>query len=516
MKSDDNNVITFLLNVRQDLLEKRGSSMTTEVRVRYAPSPTGHLHIGNARTALFNYLYAKHFNGKFLIRTEDTDEKRNVEGGEESQLRYLKWLGMEWDEGPDIGGDFGPYRQMERLDLYEKYVDELLERGLAYKCYMTEEELEAEREEQRAKGQVPKYSGAHRNLTEEEREAFEKEGRKPSIRFRVPENVTYTFDDLVRGEITFESSDFGDWVIVKKNGIPTYNFAVAVDDHLMKITHVLRGEEHISNTPKQMMIYNAFDWKAPTYGHMTLILNEERKKLSKRDEHILQFIEQYHNRGYLPEAIFNFISLLGWSPVGEEEIFDKKTLIEIFDPERLSISPAIFDQNKLKWMNGEYIKKLDQDKVVDLAMPHLIEAGRLPEEMSEKEREWAEKVISLYQEQLHYGQEIVELTELFFKTEIAYDESAMNVLKEEQVPEVLRNFKENLEGLEEFTAEEIKAQTKATQKATGTKGKKLFMPIRVATTGQTHGPELPMAISLLGKDVILTRLENALQEINAT
>ena len=292
--------------------------MTNEVRVRYAPSPTGHLHIGNARTALFNYLYAKHFDGKFIIRVEDTDEKRNVEGGEESQNTFLKWLGIEWDEGADIGGEYGPYRQTERLDMYQKYTDELLERGLAYKDYMTAEELEAEREAQIASGQTPKYSGAHRDLTAEQIAAFEAEGRKPSIRFRVPDNTTYTFQDLVRGEISFESSDFGDWVIVKQNGIPTYNFAVAIDDHLIKISHVLRGET-ISNTPKQMMIYNAFDWTAPKYGHMTLILNEERKKLSKRDNHVVQFIEQYKDLGYLPEAMFNFISLLGWSPVGEEE-----------------------------------------------------------------------------------------------------------------------------------------------------------------------------------------------------
>lgn len=487
--------------------------MTNEVRVRYAPSPTGQLHIGNARTALFNYLFAKHYDGKFIIRTEDTDEKRNVEGGEESQLRYLKWLGIEWDEGPDIGGEYGPYRQTERLDIYKKYVDELLERGLAYKCYMTEEELEEEREAQRARGEVPKYSGKHRNLTEEQIAAFEQEGRKPSIRFRVPDDKIYTFNDIVRGEITFESSDFGDWVIVKKNGIPTYNFAVAVDDHLMNITHVLRGEEHISNTPKQMMIYEAFGWEQPKFGHMTLILNENRKKLSKRDEHIVQFIEQYRNLGYLPEAMFNFISLLGWSPGGEEEIFDKETLIKIFDPDRLSISAAIFDQKKLQWMNNEYIKNSELDTVIDLAMPHLIAAGKLPENMDEDKREWAEKVIALYREQLRYGQEIVELTELFFTEEIVYDEAAMNVLKEEQVPEVLQTFRSKLDQLELFTAEEIQAQMKATQKETGHRGKKLFMPIRVATTGKTHGPELPLAIELLGKDVVLTRLDHVLEEI---
>ncbi|WP_040985136.1 glutamate--tRNA ligase [Oceanobacillus jeddahense] len=489
--------------------------MSKEVRVRYAPSPTGHLHIGNARTALFNYLYAKHFDGKFIIRTEDTDDKRNVEGGEESQLKYLEWLGLEWDEGADIGGDYGPYRQTERLDIYQKFVDELLARDLAYKCYMTEDELEAEREEQRANGQVPKYAGKHSNLTEEEIQSFEAEGRTPSIRIRVPKNKTYTFQDIVRGEITFESSDFGDWVIVKKNGIPTYNFAVAIDDHLMEITDVLRGEEHISNTPKQMMVYDAFGWTAPRYGHMTLILNEERKKLSKRDEHILQFIEQYRNLGYLPEAMFNFISLLGWSPVGEEEMFTQDELINIFDPERLSTSAAIFDQHKLKWMNNEYIKKADLNRVIDLALPHLIKAGKLPENMDEKTREWAKNVISLYREQLRYGAEIVELTELFFQEDISYGEAERKVLEEEQVPEVLQVFTDKLIHLESFDKDSIKAQFKATQKETGHRGKKLFMPIRVATTGQTHGPELPFAIELLGKDVIVKRLDKLLKEMGA-
>lgn len=489
--------------------------MTKEVRVRYAPSPTGHLHIGNARTALFNYLYAKHYGGKVILRTEDTDEKRNVEGGEESQMTFLKWLGIHWDEGPDLGGDYGPYRQTERLDLYDKYVEDLMSRGLAYKCYMTEEELEQEREAQRAKGQVPKYSGAHRNLTEEQITQFEAEGRKPSIRFRVPEGRTYTFRDMVRGNITFEASDFGDWVIVKKNGIPTYNFAVAIDDHLMEISHVLRGEEHISNTPKQMMIFEAFDWEVPSYGHMTLILNEERKKLSKRDEHIIQFIEQYRDLGYLPEAMFNFISLLGWSPGGEEEIFDKPTLIDIFDPDRLSTSPAIFDQQKLTWMNNEYIKAADRERVIDLALPYLIEAGKLPEDMDEEKRNWAKQLIELYQEQLRYGAEITELTELFFKDDITYNEEAWEVLQGEQVPEVLQVFTDKLIHLDEYNKDEIKAQFKATQKETGHRGKRLFMPIRVAVTGQAHGPELPLAIELLGKDIVLGRLDKLLKELEA-
>lgn len=489
--------------------------MTKEVRVRYAPSPTGDLHIGNARTALFNYLYARHFEGKFIIRTEDTDINRNVEGGEESQLRFLKWLGLDWDEGPDVGGDFGPYRQMERLELYKKYVADLLERDLAYECFMTAEELEAEREAQIAAGKAPKYSGAHSNLTEEERAAFREKGLEPSIRIRVPKDKTYTFNDIVRDNISFESSDIGDWVIVKKDGIPTYNFAVVIDDYLMGITHILRGEEHISNTPRQLMIYDAFGWEAPKFGHMTLILNEERKKLSKRDQHVMQFIEQYKNQGYLPEALFNFITLLGWSPTGEEEIFNKDELINIFDPERLSTSAAVFDQNKLKWMNGEYIKKASREDVISLALPHLIEAGVVSQNMDETKRAWTEEVIELYQAQLDYGAEIVNLTDLFFKTEIDYDEAAQEVLKEEQVVEVLQVFTDNLIHLDDFTAQAIKDQIKATQKETKHRGKKLFMPIRVATTGQTNGPELPKAIELIGKEVILKRLDTLLEELEA-
>ncbi|MBU8787927.1 MULTISPECIES: glutamate--tRNA ligase [Bacillus] len=486
--------------------------MGNEVRVRYAPSPTGHLHIGNARTALFNYLFARSQGGKFIIRIEDTDKKRNIEGGEQSQLNYLKWLGIDWDESIDVGGEYGPYRQSERNDIYKTYYDELLEKGLAYKCYCTEEELEKEREEQAARGEMPRYSGKCRNLTKEEQEKLEAEGRKPSIRFKVPQGEVITFKDIVKDEISFESDGIGDFVIVKKDGTPTYNFAVAVDDYLMKMTHVLRGEDHISNTPKQIMIYNAFGWDIPVFGHMTLIVNENRKKLSKRDESIIQFIEQYEELGYLPEALFNFIALLGWSPVGEEELFTKEQFIEIFDVNRLSKSPAVFDAHKLKWVNNQYVKKLDLDQVIDLAVPHLQKAGKVSEELSESEREWVSKLISLYQDQLSYGAEIVELTELFFKEEIEYNREARTVLDEEQVPEVLSAFAEKLEQLEEFTADQIKASIKAVQKETGHKGKKLFMPIRVATTGQTHGPELPQSIELLGKDTVLKRLSTLINK----
>lgn len=482
--------------------------MSSEVRVRYAPSPTGHLHIGNARTALFNYLFARNQNGKFIIRIEDTDQKRNIEGGEESQLRYLKWLGIEWDESIDVGGEYGPYRQSERTEIYQKYTEELLEKGLAYHCYCTSEELEKEREEQQANSQMPRYSGKCRNLTAEQRAELEAEGREPSIRFRVPSNTEIKWNDIVKDEVSFESEGIGDFVIVKKDGTPTYNYAVAIDDYLMKMTHVLRGDDHISNTPKQILVYEALGWTPPVFGHMTLIVNENRRKLSKRDESIIQFIEQYKELGYLPEALFNFITMLGWSPVGEEEIFSKEQFIEIFDPARLSKSPALFDTSKLRWMNNQYMKQLDLDEVVALSVPHLVKAGKVEETRDAETEQWVRDLVALYQEQMSFGAEIVELTEMFFKKEIDYSEEAKAVLAEEQVPEVLKAFAAEISSLEEFSADEIKAATKAVQKATGQKGKKLFMPIRVATTGETHGPELPKAISLLGKETVLARLES--------
>ncbi|WMT29017.1 glutamate--tRNA ligase [Bacillus aerius] len=481
--------------------------MGNEVRVRYAPSPTGHLHIGNARTALFNYLFARSQGGKFIIRIEDTDQKRNVEGGEESQLRHLQWLGVDWDESIDKDGGYGPYRQSERNDIYKKYYDELLEKDLAYKCYCTAEELEEEREAQIARSEMPRYSGKCSHLSKEEEDKLMAEGREPSIRFRVPKGEIIKFDDMVKGEISFETDGIGDFVIVKKDGTPTYNFAVAVDDHLMKMTHILRGEDHISNTPKQIMVFNAFGWDVPLFGHMTLIVNENRKKLSKRDESIIQFIEQYKNLGYLPEALFNFIALLGWSPVGEEELFTKEQFIDIFDVNRLSKSPALFDMHKLKWVNNQYVKALDLDQVVALTLPHLQKAGKVSEQLTEEENKWVRKLISLYHEQLSYGAEIVELTELFFKEQIEYNQEAKEVLAEEQVPEVMASFAGQLERLESFTPDEIKAAIKAVQKETGHKGKKLFMPIRVAVTGQTHGPELPQSIELLGKETVLNRIK---------
>ncbi|MFC6118986.1 glutamate--tRNA ligase [Macrococcoides bohemicum] len=480
--------------------------MMSKVRVRYAPSPTGFLHIGNARTALFNYLFARHNGGDFIIRIEDTDTARNVEGGEASQLKFLQWLGMDWDESIDKDGGYGPYRQSERAHIYNPIIEKLLAEDKAYRCYMTSEELEAEREAQLARGEMPRYGGKHAHLTKEEEAALIAEGREPAIRIRVPKDKTYTFNDMVKGEVSFDSNGIGDWVIVKKDGIPTYNFAVAIDDHFMEITHVIRGDDHISNTPKQMMVYEALGYDIPTFGHMTLIVNEDRKKLSKRDGSIIQFIEQYHDLGYLPEALFNFIGLLGWSPEGEEEIFSKAQFIEMFDEKRLSKSPAFFDKQKLAWINNQYMKTKDLDTVFEMTLPHMEKAGLISNNPTEAELAWAKSLVSLYQQQMSYAGEIVELSELFFKDELALDEEASEVVNGEQVPELVKSLTAQLEALDTFDAASIKAAIKAVQKETGIKGKNLFMPIRVMVSGQTHGPELPNTMELLGKDKVIERL----------
>ncbi len=485
----------------------------TKVRVRYAPSPTGNLHIGNARTALFNYLFAKHYGGDFVLRIEDTDFKRNKEEGERSQLKYMDWLGLDYDEGIGKEKEFGPYRQSERIEIYQKYAEQLLAEDKAYKCYMTAEELEAEREEQVANGLPPRYSGKHAHLTKEEQDQFEKEGRKPSIRIRVPQDRTYSFNDMVKGELSFEGKDFGDFVIVKNDGVATYNFAVAIDDHLMEISHVLRGDDHVSNTPKQLVVYEALGFKPPIFGHMTLIVNENKKKLSKRDETIIQFIEQYDDLGYLPEALFNFITLLGWSPEGEQEIFTREEFVKIFDEKRLSKSPAFFDNNKLTWINNQYIKAQPLERIVNLALPFFVKEGVATQEEVNNNRAWFEKLISLYQPQMSYGAEIIELTKQFFIEEIKFDEEELEILKQDTTVAVFEDFLEKLEVAGDFTSENIKTLIKTIQKDTGVKGKNLFMPIRIASTGSMHGPELNTSLELLGRDRVVARVKAALELI---
>lgn len=485
--------------------------MSDRIRVRYAPSPTGHLHIGNARTALFNYLFARHHDGDFIIRIEDTDLKRNIADGESSQLSNLHWLGMDWDEGPDCPGEYGPYRQSERRAIYDPLIQQLLDEGKAYHCYMTEEELEQEREEQRARGEMPHYGGKHAHLSPEEEEAFIKEGRQPVVRFRVPKEKIYSFDDMVKGPISFEGKSVaGDFVIQKRDGMPTYNFAVVVDDHFMKITHVLRGDDHVANTPKQLMIYEAFGWEPPRFGHMTLIINSETgKKLSKRDETILQFIEQYKELGYLPEALFNFIALLGWSPVGEEELFSRLGLIDIFDEHRLGKSPAAFDKKKLEWIANQYFKKADLTIVAPLAIEQLIKAGVVTKEEAIEKADWLTRIVSLYQEQMAYAAQIVDLSQLFFEESISFGPQEKEILSGEQVATVLTAFREAVEAMPEWKADNVMAAIKSVQKATKIKGKNLYMPIRVATSGSAHGPAIGDMIELLGRERVLHHLDLA-------
>lgn len=485
-----------------------------QVRVRYAPSPTGHLHIGGARTALFNWLFARHMGGKFIIRFEDTDQQRNVAGAEETQLEGLRWLGLDWDESVDVGGDYGPYRTMERLAMYQPYIQQLIQEGHAYYCYCSEEELEAQRQAQLARGEMPRYSGRCRELTDEQRQALENEGRVPSVRFRVPEGQEVRIQDLIRGEVIFRTDDLGDFVIVRPGGIPVYNLAVVLDDHLMEITHVIRGEEHLSNTPRQILIYRALGWQLPQYAHVSLIFNEKRQKMSKRDESIIQFIEQYRELGYLPEAILNFLVLLGWSPEGEEEIFSKEELIRLFTLDRVSKSPAVFDTQKLAWMNNHYLKQEPVERVVELARPHLVRAGRYPETPTPKQERWLQSLVSLYQEQMSCGADILHLSQLFFQEEVSYEEEAWEVLRGEQVPQVLQHFLEAAGQLKEWQAPGIKEVLKQVGKDTKTKGRQLFMPIRVAATGQTHGPDLNAALELLGRERVLERVQQALDKIS--
>lgn len=490
-----------------------------KIRVRYAPSPTGHLHIGNARTALFNFLFARHNKGTLVLRIEDTDTARNVEGGSKSQMENLHWLGIDWDEGPDKGGKYGPYRQSERKEIYNKLIKQLLDEGKAYYSYMTEEELEAQREEQRAMGIAPHYVYEYQDMTADEiKEAqakAEAKGLKPVVRIHIPKGKTYEWDDIVKGHISFESDTIGgDFVIQKRDGMPTYNFAVVVDDHLMEISHVLRGDDHIANTPKQLVVYEAFGWEPPKFGHMTLIINAATgKKLSKRDESVLQFIEQYRDLGYLPEAMFNFITLLGWSPVGESEIFSQRQLIKDFDPKRLSKSPAAFDEKKLEWVNNQYVKTANRDELLDLALNNLQEAGLVDKDITPEKMEWVRQLVNIYSVQMSYTKQIVDFSHIFFEDKQALTEEEVEEIKNDEGRVVIEEFRKQLDLVPRFTAVQVMNAIQATRKATGVKGRKLFMPIRISATGSMVGPGIGEAIELMGKDKVEHNIDLTLSEM---
>lgn len=478
--------------------------MEKKVRVRYAPSPTGFLHIGGARSALFNYLYAKKYNGDFVFRIEDTDVERNVKGGEESQLNDLMWLGIVPDESPmNPNPKYAPYRQMERIETYHKYAQWLIDYGYAYECYCNEEELDASREEQYARGiNAPKYDRHCLNLTEEEKEKYRKEGRKPCIRLKLQDHLEISFNDLIRGKVTFNNDDIGDWVIMKSSGIPTYNFAVVIDDHLMEITHVLRGEEHLSNTPKQIQLYKYFGWEVPTFGHMTIIINENGKKLSKRDNNILQFMSQYRELGYLPEAIFNFILLLGWTPNSEKEFFTLEEAKREFDPSRMSSSPSMFDQNKMNWMNAQYIRKLNDKKYLEFIKPFLAKVVDITKFSDEKLLFMA----NMFKEEIQYGQEIVNLLKPLFEYHLDESNEAKEILALETTPIVVKEFTKQIENVNDLEQDTLKMMFKNIATSTGVKGKNLYMPIRLLLTGQMHGAEIVNIIKLLGKEEVLKRV----------
>ncbi|MGB9802764.1 glutamate--tRNA ligase [Desulfofundulus sp.] len=475
------------------------------VRVRFAPSPTGPLHIGGARSALFNWLFARNQGGTFIVRIEDTDLERSSRESEKNILAALRWLGLDWDEGIEVGGPHGPYRQTERLSIYQTYARQLLENGWAYYCYCTEEELAAEREALLARGEMPRYTGRCRHLCEEDRRRLEAEGRRPVLRFAVPSGETITVQDLVRGEVSFDVDGIGDFIIVKSDGIPTYNFAVVVDDHAMGITHVIRAEEHLSNTPRQILLYRAFNWPVPRFAHVSLILGQDRTKMSKR--HGATSIEQYREMGYLPEALVNFLALLGWSPGGEEEIFTLEELKRQFSLERVAKNPAVFDLDKLNWLNGHYIRQSSLERITDLAIPFLQKAGYIGGEVTPEKYRWLKQLVAAVRDYLTNLSEITRYVDIFFAPEVEpEDEEARSVLAGEQVPRVLAALAEKIEATDELNEESARGILKKLPRELGLGGRMVYLPIRVALTGRTHGPELYQVIPLLGKEKVLARL----------
>ncbi len=475
-----------------------------KIRTRYAPSPTGYLHMGGARTALFCYLFAKHNKGDFIIRTEDTDQKRDVKGGEKSQIDNLEWLGVIADESVrKPNKKYAPYRQSERLDIYKKYLDLLLEKKMAYIAYDTPEEILIQKEEQKKNGIFSfRYDKNWLKISEAEKKKRH-DSKKYVIRFELPKNKNYSWNDLVRSKITVNSDEIGDFVIWKQDGFPTYNFACVIDDHLMDITHVFRGEEHISNTPKQMAIYESLGWESPKFGHFTIITNMEGKKLSKRDKELDQFLEDYKNNGYISEAIFNFLALLGWSPKHTNEIMSHDQLIKQFDIKGMSKSPSKYDVKKLQWFSNQYYKKLSLEELRKRLIPYI------KNDVENKSNEWIDLLLTTYQPQMYADYKIVELTKVFFKTpNLSAEQKQLLLEADSQI--VLKTFLSLLDKTK-FTLDNIKSAINETKEITKMKGKKLFIPIRLAATHIEHGPELFKTIFLSGQENIKKRIKEIIK-----
>jgi len=487
--------------------------MTKPVRVRYAPSPTGYPHVGNIRTALFNWLFARHNGGSFIVRIEDTDVIRKVEGAVEAILEALRWLGMDWDEGPEVGGNYGPYFQSQRLKTYQAAAKRLVEQGDAYYCYCSPERLEEMRAEQIRLKQPPGYDRHCRGLSATESVLKWMSGTKRVIRFRTPLEKQTTFIDLIRGEVTFENATIDDFVLLKSDGYPTYHLASVVDDHLMGISHVLRAEEWLSSTPRHLMLYQSLGFEPPQFAHLPMLLGTDRSKLSKR--HGAVSITEYQAPGYLPEAMINFLALLGWSLDDRTEIMSRRELIDNFSLERVSQTAAIFNREKLDWMNGVYIRSLNPDDFSQRALPFL--ERELPAEVTRPlSVDYVKRITPLIQERARTLAEVPELTKFFFIDELGYQPDLLIVKKmdKEATLKALETSLQRLEQISLFDEESLEAMLRPLAEELGLKTGQLFGTLRVAVTGRTVAPPLFQTMAVLGKERCLRRIKEAITRLH--
>lgn len=474
------------------------------MRLRFAPSPTGQLHVGNARTALFNWLLAHGKDGTLILRIEDTDAERSTRESESSIVDDLRWLGLDWDEGPDVEGPHGPYRQSERLHLYASYANELIAGEHAYYCFCSPQTLEADRREMLAAGRPPRYAGTCRNLPRDEVEKRMEAGERPVIRFRVPEGVDVSFQDLVRGDVTFSSEVIGDPVIVRSDGRPAYNFAVVVDDALMEITHVIRGEDHIPNTPRQVLMYQALGFTPPQFAHLSLVMGPDHAPLSKR--HGATSVAEFRERGYLPEALVNYLALIGWSPGGGEELLPIEELARRFNIEDVGHSAGVFDQEKLAWMNRHYMKIAAPARIVSESLRYFIRRGFV-HQRSAAATEYVGSLMPMLVGSVDRLEEMPDRVGFIFAfdAEKAIERDDLRqMLDEPGAREVVQALAAAMEG-PMLDKETFRAMAARVRERTGQKGKALFHPIRAALTGESGGPELDLAVPAIERGAGLPR-----------
>lgn len=483
----------------------------SEVRVRFAPSPTGYLHIGGARTALFNWLFARKMGGKLILRIEDTDVARLKEDSVSQILTSLKWLGINWDEGPEIGGDYGPYYQSERFDIYRKYCQQLVDEGKAYYCFCTPEELEAQREKQRLAKQPFRYARTCRDLTPEEVKARIDAGASYSVRLKIPAEGSVVVHDIIHGDVTFNMDQYDDFVIMKSNGIPTYNFAVVVDDHLMGMTHVMRAEEHLSNTPKQLLVYEAFGWEPPKFGHMSMILAPDRSKLSKR--HGATSVEEFRSQGYVAEAIVNYLTLLGWGPGDEREIFSLQETVDLFEMEQMSKKAAVYDTKKLTWMNGQYLSELPLEKILPEVKPFFVKDGYVDEAWFADHEEYFAKLVDTVRVRVKTLQEVADASDYFFKDVETYDEKGVAKHFKPEAVALLEQCIAAVEADDVYSLETTEAAYNKIAADNNLALGKVIHPTRLALTGRTVSPGMFDVMVLLGKEKTLARLHKAVEFI---